>query len=147
MSFAIVFHIVNSTSFHSMTKNPIMTLYNPTQHALGNCCHRIYSSVCIDKFDLRIHFTFIFMSYDITFSVHIHNSQNNFDSGFFSFYEDSFQTIQVHFYNQSLLIFLAYAFAIVVMCERTNQRLNSYLNFFDFFPTGNPLSWVFFFPD
>ena len=79
----------NSNSYfwrvhHFTVKKPILTkkkkiilnCYFPRQHIVETYWDRICSSVYIDKFDLNDHFISVFISYDITCSVHIHNSLN-----------------------------------------------------------------------
>ena len=60
-----------------LKKNPIILICNiPRQHIVETYWDRIRSSVYIDKFDLNNHFISVFISYDITCTVHIHNSLN-----------------------------------------------------------------------
>ena len=70
----------NSTSYFTVwPKNRITTFHNPWLYIWG-ITEIKYALSFIDKFDLKVHFSSIFLSYDATFSVYFHNCLNSFFS-------------------------------------------------------------------
>lgn len=139
MSFAIIaFHILKSTLFHDMAKkkNPVMTFHNPRQHTDATYWDRICSPVYSDRVHLKIHFISVFISYDIIFSVYIHNSLNSFTHSFVEFYKGVISNnLDVLLEWDSLNLCLANSFSTLSVGERTSWRreFSFYFLWFHFF--------------